>query len=196
MLLRGLMGVGLAVLAGSTALSQPADSSLTFEVATVKPAALPSAPDGQHRIRFGSQGGPGTSDPGQISYSFLSLRNLLAQAFDLKTFQISGPDWLDSERFDIVAKVPKGATKGDVPVMLRNLLRERFQLTFHRDKKDLPVYALVAGKSGPKMKESADQSDPNAAPASGASPDAAPPPPPPGEPGRLKIGKDGMPELP
>jgi uncharacterized protein (TIGR03435 family) len=196
MLLRGLVGVGLAVTAAPVALAQQPDSSLAFEVATVKPATLPGAPDGKHMIRVGSQGGPGTSDPGQISYSFLSLRNLLAQAFDLKTYQVSGPDWLDSERFDIVAKAPKGATKGDVRIMLRNLLKERFQLAFHRDKKELPGYALVAGKSSPKMKESEDQSDPNAAPASGASPDAAPPPPPPGEPGRLKVGKDGMPELP
>jgi uncharacterized protein (TIGR03435 family) len=68
---------------------------------------------------------------------------------------------MDTERFDIVAKVPKGATKDDVKLMLQNLLAERFKLTLHHEKKDLPMYALVVGKNGPKLKESPPD-DPNA----------------------------------
>lgn len=172
--------------------AQTPDPTLTFEVATVKPATPPTMADGKRMIRVGAQGGPGTSDPGQISYSFLSMRNLLMQAFNLRSYQIQGPPWLDSERFDIVAKVRAGATKDDVQVMLQNLLKERFQLASHRDRKEQSIYALVVGKNGPKMKVSQDQSDPSAGPAAG--PDAPPPPPP--DPGRLKMGKDGMPELP
>ncbi len=176
--------------------AQAPDPSLSFDVATVKPATPPTMGDGKRMIRVGAQGGPGTSDPGQISYSFMSMRNLLMQAFNLRSYQIQGPPWLDSERFDIVAKVPAGASKDDVRVMLQNLLKERFQLASHRDRKEQSIYALVVGKNGPKMKLSQDQSDPSAAPspASGAGPDAAPPPPP--DPGRLKMGKGGMPELP
>jgi len=60
-----------------------------------------------------------------------------------------------------VAKVPKGATKDDVKLMLQNLLADRFKLTLHREKKDLPMYALVVAKNGPKLKESPPD-DPNA----------------------------------
>jgi uncharacterized protein (TIGR03435 family) len=200
--LRSLIGAGLLVAAAGAGLAQTAESRLTFEVASVKPAPPPTSFDGKRMIRMGAQGGPGTSDPGRITYSFVSLRNLLTQAFGLRTYQVSGPGLLDSERFDIVATVPKGATKDDVKIMLQNLLRDRFQLTFHREKKELSVYALVAGKNGPKMKESQDQADPEATPPASARADdggpasgAAPPPSPP-DPSRIKIGKDGFPEPP
>jgi uncharacterized protein (TIGR03435 family) len=119
--------------------------------------------DGNMRIamRMGAQGGPGTSDPGQISYSNMTLKSLMVAAYGVKTYQVSGPNWMDAERFDIVAKVPKGSSKDDVKLMLQNLLAERFKLTLHREKKDLPMYALVVGKNGPKLKESPPD-DPNA----------------------------------
>ena len=200
MALSSLTGPALVLLITGSAWTQPADPSLTFEVATVKPSSLPTGGNGRSVIRMGAQGGPGTSDPSQISYSFMSLRNLLMQAFSVKTYQIQGPAWLDTERFDILARVPAGARKDDVPVMLQNLLKERFQLAFHREKKEQSVYELVVGKSGPKMKPSEDQSDPSAAapPKSGSGSTAqegatAVPPP---DLGRPRIGKDGMPELP
>lgn len=200
MVISNLTGAALAFLIAGSASAQAADPSLTFEVATVKPASLPASPDGKRLFRIGAQGGPGTSDPSQISYSFMSLRDLLMQAFSVKMYQIQGPAWLDSERFDIVARVAAGAKKDDVPIMLQNLLKERFQLAFHREKKEQSIYALVVGKSGPKMKLSDDQSDPTAAPPKSASDSAIPgggagtaPPP---DPGRPRIGRDGMPELP
>ena len=196
MKLRSLNHGLLLVAVSSAALAQKPDDSLTFEVATVKSAAPPSSAAGKMMMRIGVQGGPGSSDPGQISYWNLNLRTLLTQAYGVRPHQISGPAWLDGDRFDIVAKVPRGATKDDVKVMLRNLIRERFQLAFHREQKEQPVYTLVAAKGAPKLAESADQSDPDAAPsptppANAAAPSAAPP-----DPSRLKIGKDGMPEFP
>ena len=113
-------------------------------------------------------------------------------AYGVKGFQISGPGWLDSERYDIVAKLPRGATKAEFMAMLQNLLAERFKLTLHREKKDLPMYALVVGKNGPKLKESVD--DP--APKEGDAPKG-------GDPvgddpfaGKITRGKDGFPVLP
>src|ERR1700722_3983486 len=146
--------------------AQTTAATPSFEVATIKPAAPPATSMGagggmRFAIRMGAQGGPGTSDPGQITYSNLPLKNLLVNAFGVKTYQISGPAWIDTERFDIVAKVPQGATKDDVKLMLQNLLAERFKLTLHREKKDLPMYALVVAKRGPTMKESPPD-DPNA----------------------------------
>src|SRR5215471_8295694 len=95
------------ILAGAviafTAFAQPAapDKTLTFEVASIKPAQPPT-PDGQGRIFMrGPSGGPGTKDPGRISYPFMSLKNLLMTAYDVKNYQITGPAWLDTERFDV-----------------------------------------------------------------------------------------------
>ena len=59
-----------------------------------------------------------------------------------------------TDRFDIAARLPEGATKDDVPEMLRALLVERFKLAAHREKSEQPVLGLVVGKGGPKLKES------------------------------------------
>ncbi len=68
---------------------------------------------------------------------------------------ISAPDWLNFERYDIAAKYPVGTPLDQVRVMLQNLLADRFKLKMHRESKELPIYALVAAKNGPKLTESA-----------------------------------------
>src|SRR6185312_4345924 len=163
---------------------QTADKSLTFEVASVKPAAPPSA-NGRGMIMFRApSGGPGTKDPGRINYPFISLKNLLMNAYDVKNYQITGPGWLDTERFDINATMPPETTKEQFRVMLQNLLAERFKVAIHRESKELPAYVLTVGKGGPKMKES----DPVATAADGDP--SLPPPPPPSPPA---MGPDGFP---
>lgn len=158
-----------------------------FEAASVKPATLPS-PDGRGMIMMqGPSGGPGTKDPGRIHYPYMTMKNILMNAYDVKSFQITGPAWLDSERFDISATMPPDTTKEQFRAMLQNLLAERFKMTIHRDNKELPMYSLTVAKSGPTMKESAE------APAPKDDADPAPPPPLPSQP---KIGPDGFPVLP
>jgi uncharacterized protein (TIGR03435 family) len=202
-----ILCAGLIIFTSCGVFAQAAAESPTFEVASVKPA---EAPSGMGMMRVMMRGGPGSPDPGQITYSNVSLKNILMNAYAVKGYQISGPKWLDSERFDIVAKIPKGATKEQFQVMLQNLLAERFKLTLHHETKELPMYALVVGKGGPKLKESVDE-DASAAGAQGgasgpggpsASAPPPPPPPPPGSDGagpamsRIKVGQDGMPQLP
>lgn len=130
----------------------------SFEVASVKPAAPDSAasrmpaalPEAiQEQMRM--SGGPGTKDPGRITYNGVTLKMLLKRAYDISPDQISGPDWLDSERYDIVAKVPPGTTPEQFRLMLQNLLAERFELRQHRETKTLPVYLLTVAKNGPKL---------------------------------------------
>ncbi len=166
----------LAGLALSASVSFAQSPKLEFEVATVKPY-VPPAGGG---IRVMMRGGPGTNDPGRVSFEGLTLKNLLSTAYAVKTYQISGPGWLDTDRYDIVAKIPEGTTKEQFNVMLQNLLSERFHLALHREKKDLPLYELSLAKSGPKMKSSIE--DPNAP---GLGPD-----------GPLPPGKEGFPQLP
>src|ERR1043166_4887680 len=89
-----------AVLAFTT-FAQTPDPSLTFEVASIKPAQPPTPDAGGRIFMRGPSGGPGTKDPGRINYPFMSLKNLLMTAYNMKNYQISGPSWLDTERFDI-----------------------------------------------------------------------------------------------
>jgi uncharacterized protein (TIGR03435 family) len=73
----------------------------------------------------------------------------------VKFWQILGPDWLNSLRFDITARIPEGASKDQSLAMMRNLLEERFQMTVHRETKELPIFALLPDKAGVKLKTSA-----------------------------------------
>jgi uncharacterized protein (TIGR03435 family) len=174
----------IAGVTGCLGYAQTAATPLSFDVASVKPAA-PLVPDGSGMIRLrGPSGGPGTKDPGRIDYPNMSLKNLLMNAYDVKNFQITGPAWMDTERFDVTATLPPETTKDQFRTMMQNLLAERFKMTIHRESKELPMFSMMVGKGGPKMKESAEV----AAPQDGS----APPPPPPSQP---KIGPDGFPIL-
>jgi uncharacterized protein (TIGR03435 family) len=93
----------------------------------------------------------------------MSVAELIRIAYRVKAYQVSGPDWMASERFDVLAKLPEGASSAQVPEMLQALLAERFKLTMHRESKEHAVYALVVGKNGPKLKESAPDADAPAA---------------------------------
>jgi uncharacterized protein (TIGR03435 family) len=128
-------------------IAQTPSPSPAFEAAAIKPAA-PSA-DG--RILVGIQGGPGTPNPGQMNFWNISIGDLILNAYNVKSFQLSGPDWLWSERFDITAKVPAGATKEQARAMMRNMLAQRFKLVLRHTTKEASIYALVVAKGGPKL---------------------------------------------
>jgi uncharacterized protein (TIGR03435 family) len=87
---------------------------------------------------------------------------IMGPAFDpaRQDDRISGPGWLTTERYNIVAKIPADTTKDDFKLMLQNLLAERFKLIMHRETKDASGYALVIAKNGLKMKESTDEANP------------------------------------
>jgi uncharacterized protein (TIGR03435 family) len=93
----------------------------------------------------------------RAEYLYLDLRSLMSYAYGVKPYQITGPDWMATTRFDIVAKMPEGSKKEDAPKMLQTLLEERFKLTTHRTSAEHPVLALVVGKGGPKLKASAEK---------------------------------------
>jgi uncharacterized protein (TIGR03435 family) len=184
-MLTATVRLGLMVFTCCLVYGQAVDKPLTFDAASVKPAP-PLTPDGQGRMLLPRpSGGPGTQDPGRIHYPYMTLRNLLTTAYDIKTFQIVGPGLLDTERFDITATMPPDTTKEQFRAMLQNLLAERFKMTIHRETKELPMYSLVVAKNGPKMKESTDAAPVN---------DGDPPLPPP-LPAQPKIGPDGFPAL-
>jgi uncharacterized protein (TIGR03435 family) len=75
------------------------------------------------------------------------------RAYGVKPYQIVGPSWMDTQRYDIVAIPPEGASEQQIPAMLQNLLVERFQMTVRRETREQPVYALTVGKNGPNLKK-------------------------------------------
>ena len=140
-----------------TAIAALAQTAPTFEVASIKPAAPLDMMKVAAEIQAGHMPKIGAHvDAARAEYTYMALKELIVTAYKVKPYQITGPDWIATTRFDIVAKMPEGTTKADAPKMLQALLEERFKLAVHRDKKENPVLALVVAKGGPKMKESAE----------------------------------------
>jgi uncharacterized protein (TIGR03435 family) len=124
-----------------------------FEVATIKPSAPLDMAKLAAEIQAGKMPHIGAFvDTSHAKYIYLSLKDLLAVAYKLKDYQISGPDWLTTEHFDVNARLPEGATKDDVPAMLCTLLEQRFQIAAHKTTDEHKVLALIVGKNGSKLK--------------------------------------------
>ena len=167
MLKRILPYVGIAVvLASGSLLGQPP----TFEVASVKPSEpITAAMVASGKVHAGMK-----IDGKRVDIGYFPMIQLICKAYDVKAYQVTGPTWLKSvglagQRFDIVANLPEGATKEQVPQMLQALLAERFKLVIHRETKDQAVYAMVIGKGGLKIEES----QPPVASPDGAAPNPA-----------------------
>jgi uncharacterized protein (TIGR03435 family) len=94
-------------------------------------------------------------NPGRFTVSNTPLRTLIRNAYRVPDFTISGsPAWMNSDRYDIEAKV-EGELKGDdLLLVLKTLLEERFHLKVHRETKDGLVYMLTVAKGGPKLQPS------------------------------------------
>lgn len=132
------------------AFGQTAPASREFEVATIKPSTQPAM--GQVNVGVHVDGA-------QVHFTYRSLKDYIGYAYKVKAYQVVGPDWLESQRFDISAKLPEGAERAQVPEMLQSLLAERFRMKMHRETREFPVYGLVVAKGGPKMKESPPDED-------------------------------------
>lgn len=149
------MGLWCLASAASMVFGQPAAGvsagappSPAFEVASIKP---------NQRGKIGGEGSRREQvsvDPGRLTMVNVNLHRAICWAYDVKTYQVSGPGWLDEDRYDIMAKAPGTASEAELRAMLQHLLSDRFKLEFHRQQKELPVYALVVAKGGPKFHES------------------------------------------
>jgi uncharacterized protein (TIGR03435 family) len=141
-----ILSAGLATIPRIHAQSSPAPAAPAFEVASVK-----SNKSGDQRTMI--QMPPG----GRYTATNIPLRLLLRQAYEVQEFQIvGGPNWLASDRFDIIAKAPDGTTGPEqMRLMLRALLADRFKLVAHTETREMPIYSLVLaredGKLGPKL---------------------------------------------
>jgi uncharacterized protein (TIGR03435 family) len=144
-----------------TAFGQTAPAKLAFDVASVRPSAPLDPVKLQADMQAGKMPKFGPRiDAARAEYNYMSLKELIANAYGVKLYQVTGPDWLVTQRFDIVATMPDGSSKDDAPKMLQALLEERFKLEANRDNQEHPVLALVVGKGGPRLKESTGTAQP------------------------------------
>jgi len=149
-----------ALFAPSSMWAAAGPQNIAFEVAAIKIGVMPE-PQPMLCLTPCMPGERLTVDHSRVDIRYMSLQRLIVIAYRIKPYQLSGPDWMRSQRFDILATMPAGASKDQIPEMLQALLAERFQLAIHRETKELPVFALVIGRNGTKLKEAA----PDAAPA-------------------------------
>jgi len=119
-----------------------------FEVASVKPATPDQA---QARRRS-------TVSADRLEFHNVTLWYCISYAYGMRSFRISGPDWLRKERYEIVAKGPAGTRREDLPEMMQTLLADRFRLQTHRETREIPALVLTPGKQGPKLKEAGSES--------------------------------------
>jgi len=91
------------------------------------------------------------SNPGTVTLAAIRPRDLVARAYSLKLYQIVGPNWLDQEFYDIVAKSAERVSDSEQRLMLQSMLASRFGLTAHGETKELPSYDLVVRKEGLKI---------------------------------------------
>ena len=126
------------------------DAALAFEVASVKPNNSAG-----RNVRLQIQPG------GRFTATNVSLREIIRAAYQVQPFQIvGGPGWMNSDRFDIVAKAesdfpqtPPGGPPGPLQLMLRSLLAERFNLTARTESRDMPIYELVLAREDGRLGE-------------------------------------------
>jgi uncharacterized protein (TIGR03435 family) len=151
-----LASTGSILLTVVSAIAQvPADIP-DFEVASVKRAGPSDQEKSAHvpamfADKIGFEGGPGTKNPERINYHGVSLKGMLARAYNMKLTQITGPGWLDTEHYVVEAIVPPGTTAAQLRLMLQKLLTERFRMTLHRETKTSTVYRMKIAKNGPKL---------------------------------------------
>src|SRR5581483_9561367 len=111
-----------------------------FDVATIK----------SNRTGSGSSNLP-VLRHGRMTANNVSLLDLLDAAYGFTSLTTRGPDWLNTERFDITAKAPEGVPDTELMPMLQALLGERFKVQVHHERKRMPVYDMTVVNAGVKM---------------------------------------------
>jgi uncharacterized protein (TIGR03435 family) len=123
-----------------------AQQASSFEAATV-------------RVSSSDENGKRTVGPAGIAFRTVTMLDCVASAYEVHDYQVVGPDWLHTERYDVIANAASPAAPKDLMAMLRKLLAERFHLAAHEETRELPVYAMVIGKAKPRLREATPDSE-------------------------------------
>jgi len=142
---------------GAVAFGQTAPAP-AFDVASVRVSAI------------GRAGGEGSRreniqvTPDAVNMRNVSFKSATRWAFHVMDYQVNGPDWINSERYDINAKAAGAVPEEQLRLMMQTLLADRFKLVTHRVTKELPSYVLTVAKGGPKFAESTSEGEPDIKP--------------------------------
>jgi uncharacterized protein (TIGR03435 family) len=128
------------------------DHGPSFAVASIRPSRA--------QVNFEHDGRTEIS-PLAVNMQDVTVATCIKWAYAVQDSQISGPPWLQSEHYDITARTDGRVTVEQLKLMMRTLLAERFQLTFHRQSKEMRSYVLTVAKSGHKLRESAAEAKPS-----------------------------------
>ena len=153
----------LVMLSAATLAICAAAGTPTFDVASIRP----SQGRGGRGMEMHMGGALGLNvhvSPDTVTMRNASLRTCIGWAYHVMEYQVSGPDWLGSERFDIVAKAAGPASEGDLRTMMQGLLADRFKIEAHRQSKEMSAYILEPVKGGPKVQESKTEGEPSIEP--------------------------------
>jgi bla regulator protein BlaR1 len=142
--LAGPILFGMVNLGPVQASAQAAVEIPSFDVASIRPSQPKTTGEGRmlHMIKISPEG---------LTANNISFSELIQFAYNVAFYEISGPEWLKSERYEILAKTATPVALDRLKLMTRTLVEERFKFSFHREKREAPVYALVVGKNGPKL---------------------------------------------
>lgn len=159
--------MGLAAVAGTVVFGPLNASQIRAQSNQLTAAPLPSFEVAAVKLNHSGSGSSHSSfTDGRFIATNVRIKSLILAAYDVQPSQIlGGPDWINSERYDINAKVEdalaerfsklsRDQRKEQIGLLLQSLLAERFMLRVSRSTKDLPVYALVVAKNGPKLQQS------------------------------------------
>lgn len=140
----GLAASGAMAQPGAATVAAPSFDVASIKVSRVRPMGHMDAvrpPD----IR---------TEPDRLTIRSVRLQSIIAWAYNVKDFQVTGPGWFTDERYDIVAKAGAPVLEEQLRAMLQTLVAERFKVELHRQTKETSLYALVVAKGGPKIEES------------------------------------------
>ncbi|HWC97309.1 MAG TPA: TIGR03435 family protein, partial [Candidatus Sulfopaludibacter sp.] len=140
-------GFALTICTAAVALCQPAAPPPEFDAASIKTAQAKGAAESHGRDNV-------QVTPGSVTIRNTSLKGCIAWAYHVFEYQVTGPDWIGAERFDIVAKAAGPAGEAQLRLMLQTLLAQRFKMETHHVTKEQQAYVLLVGKNGPKFHES------------------------------------------
>src|SRR5579871_4091955 len=145
-MMRTFAGISFVALLSGAAFGQTAEPTPTFEAADVHTSAHTTNPN---QFMTG-----GVLRGGRYDLRRATMLDLISTAYDVDADTVlGGPNWLETDRFDVIAKAPMTTSPQSVKLMLQALLANRFKLVVHKDTKPVPAFALTLGKVKPKLKE-------------------------------------------
>jgi uncharacterized protein (TIGR03435 family) len=144
-MIRTILIASAAACMAAGGFAQSTAATQTFDVASIRPSQTPQG-KGLPSLREDIK-----TTPGGLTMQNVTLNTAIRWAYKLNVYEISMPDGLSDARYDITAKAATPAAEDQLRVMLQALLAERFKLAFHRQARDVPGFAIVVGKNGPKL---------------------------------------------